>query len=58
MEYLDQSKHITEMENLLKRIRDDLLLRAEIHGDEKVVQLSNTLWLDLCDKVESYEEKV
>ena len=45
-----QASKIAELENLLKRISHDLLMRAELDGDGfKVVDLSSSIWINLKD---------
>ena len=48
-----KDEHISNLENLLKRIGQDLLMRAEVDIDGfKVVELSSSIWMNLKDVLE------
>ena len=45
-------KRIAELENVLKEVKKDLLMRAEQDSDGfKVVNISSSLWITLNDEI-------
>ena len=55
-EDVENKKRITELESLLKRVSQDLLMRAELDSDGfKVVDLSSSIWINLKEAIKEQE---